>query len=605
MSSSERIQRLKKIISDLPTAPGIYKFLNKDHQIIYVGKAKQLRNRVSSYFTDSKQHSRKTLRLVSQIHHIDFVIVNSELDALLLENSLIKEHQPKYNILLKDDKTYPFICITREPFPRVIVKRRPTKKDGKVYGPYSSVKAMNELLELFKALYKVRTCHYHLSEENIKAGKFKVCLEYHINNCKGGCEGLQSEEDYLKDIQEIEKILKGRTREIADLFKTKMQAYAEQLAFEKAQAYKDKLEKLNIFREKALVVNTSISNLIVITITSDDTQAFINILYVSEGAVTLADTFDVEKKLEEPEEDIVLLALFRFIEKYKIASSDVISNISISLSSDNYQFLQPKIGDKKKLIDLSLKNALFAKKEKLKKKEAQKSNEKHSFAVQTLKKELRLKELPMHIECFDNSNIQGTYPVAAMVCFKNGRPSKKDYRHFHIKTVVGANDFASMYEIVTRRYRRLLEEAQPLPQLIIIDGGKGQLSAACNALKDLTIYGRIAIVGIAKKLEEIYFPEDSVPLHLSKKSEGLKLIQRLRDEAHRFAITFHRNVRSKNSIQTLLHEVEGIGEKTIEKLLKHFKTIKAIKEADTSTLYQLVGKAKGDLLKSFLKQEER
>jgi excinuclease ABC subunit C len=601
------LQDFKEILSQIPSEPGIYKFFDNTQTIIYVGKAKNLKNRVSSYFNGLQNHTRKTQRLISQIAKIEFVVVNSELDAFLLENSLIKEFQPKYNILLKDDKTYPYICITKEPFPRVMVTRRLEREKGTFFGPYANVRAMNNLLELFKQLYTIRTCSYHLSEENIAQKKFKVCLEYHIKNCKGACEGLQIEANYLEDIEQIKQILKGNVVTVRQKMENLMYECAEKLEFEKAQEYKQKLELLRIFQEKSLVVNPKITDVMVVSVLSEEEKAFVNFFDIQNGAILHAETFEVEKKLDESDEDVLLLATLRLKEKYNSPAKEILTNVAVSENIAGLSFVVPQIGDKKKLLELSLKNTFLAQKEFLRKQEErrQKSLENTQRVLETLQKDLRLTELPAHIECFDNSNIQGTNPVAAMVCFMNGKPSKRNYRHFNIKTVVGANDFASMYEIVSRRYKRLLEENQPLPQLIIIDGGKGQLSSACQALKDLGIYGKMAIIGIAKKLEEIYFPEDEVPLHLNKKSESLRFIQQIRDEAHRFAITFHRDKRSKNSIQSSLEQIEGIGEKTMTKLLQHFKSISALKNASEAEVSQVIGKVKAKtLLNALAKQQQ-
>ncbi len=595
----------KEILAQLPQTPGVYQFFDDTNTIIYVGKAKNLKNRVSSYFNNLQGHSRKTQRLVSQIDRLEFIIVNSELDALLLENSLIKEFQPKYNILLKDDKTYPYICITNEPFPRVFTTRRFERKEGTFYGPYANVKAMNALLELIKGLYTIRTCSYHLSKENIAQQKFKVCLEYHIKNCKGGCEGLQSEANYLADIEQIHQILKGKVGEVKEQIEQMMYAHAEKLEFEKAQESKQKLELLSIFQERSLVVNPKITDVMVVSLVGNEEHVFLNFLDIQNGSILHAETFEIERKLDETEEDIVLLAILNLKEKYNSPAKEVLTNIEMQEMGVGINFAVPQIGDKRKLLEMSLKNALFAQKEFLRKQEERrkKSLENTQRVLETLQKDLRLTELPAQIECFDNSNIQGTNPVAAMVCFINGKPSKRNYRHFNIKTVVGANDFASMYEIVTRRYKRLLDENQPLPQLIIIDGGKGQLSSACEALKDLGMYGKMAIIGIAKKLEEIYFPEDEIPLHLSKKSESLKLIQQIRDETHRFAITFHRDQRSKNSLNSELETIEGIGEKTMQKLLQHFKSVANIKTAQNEEIEKVIGKAKTKVLLEKLSQQ--
>lgn len=595
----------KEILSELPQEAGIYKFFDANNAIIYVGKAKNLKNRVSSYFTNLQNHNRKTQRLISQIHRIEYVVVNSELDALLLENALIKEFQPKYNILLKDDKTYPYICITNEPFPKVISTRRLEREKGTYFGPYTNVRAMNELLELIRRLYTIRTCPYHLSQENIAQRKFKACLEFHIKNCKAPCEGLQSEANYLEDVEQIKKILKGNIKAVKEKLEQEMLAYAAELAFEKAQECKVKIELLQIFQEKSQVVNPNITDVMVLTITTDEENAFINFLDIQNGTILHTENQQIEKKLDETAEEIALLAILNLREKYNSPAKEVISNIAIAENPTDLRFFTPQVGEKKKLLELSLKNLFFAQKEHLRKQaeRKQKSLESTQRILETLQKDLRLRELPTHIECFDNSNIQGTTPVAAMVCFLNGKPSKRNYRHFNIKTVVGANDFASMYEIVFRRYKRLLEEKQPLPQLVIIDGGKGQLSAACKALQDLEIYGKMAIIGIAKKLEEIYFPDDELPLHLSKKSESLRLIQQIRDETHRFAITFHREKRSKKAFESELESIKGIGEKTMQKLLGHFKSLANIKQARFEEIASVAGKKIAELLWNSLRQK--
>ncbi|MCS6796272.1 MAG: excinuclease ABC subunit UvrC [Raineya sp.] len=598
------MQDFKEILNEIPQEAGIYKFFDANDTIIYVGKAKNLKNRVSSYFTGLQNHSRKTQRLISQIHRIEYVVVNSELDALLLENALIKEFQPKYNILLKDDKTYPYICITNEPFPRVISTRRFEREKGTYFGPYANVRAMNELLELIRQLYTIRTCSYHLSQENIAQRKFKACLEFHIKNCKAPCEGLQSEANYLEDIEQIKKILKGNIKAVREKLEQEMYAYASELAFEKAQECKEKIELLQIFQEKSQVVNPNITDVMVLTIATDEENAFINFLDVQNGTILHAESLQIEKKLEETPEEIALLAVLNLKEKYNSPAQEVICNIAITENPTNLRFILPQVGDKKKLLDLSLKNLYFAQKEHLRKQveRKQKSLESTQRVLETLQKDLRLQELPVHIECFDNSNIQGTTPVAAMVCFLNGKPSKRNYRHFNIKTVVGANDFASMYEIVFRRYRRLLDEKQPLPQLVIIDGGKGQLSAACKALQDLGIYGKMAIIGIAKRLEEIYFPDDEVPLHLSKKSESLRLIQQIRDETHRFAITFHRDKRSKKALESELTNIKGIGEKTMQKLLGHFKSLENLKRASVEEIAEITNRKVAELLQKYFQE---
>ena len=585
-------------ISQLPSEPGIYKYYSAGEELIYVGKAKNLKKRVSSYFTKQKGINRKTLKLVSEIRTIEFTIVNNEFDALLLENSLIKKNKPKYNILLRDDKSYPYICVTAERFPRIIAIRNMVPGLGTYYGPFASVKAMNNVFYLLRNLYHIRTCKYNLSEENIESGKFKVCLEYHIGNCKGPCEGLQTEPDYGKDIEQAVHILKGNLATPRNYFREKMQEAAEKLDFETAQVYKEKFELLEKFQSKSVVVNPNISDLDVFTIVTDDKYAFVNYLKVINGAVTVTKTVEVKKKLEEPQEDILALVMVELRERYHSAAKEVITNIPLEIESEWVQISVPKIGDKKKLIEMSVKNALYHKKERISR--AEESREKENRVVLQLQKDLQLKNPPMRIECFDNSNIQGTNPVASMVCFINGKPAKKEYRHYNIKTVIGPNDFASMNEVVGRRYRRLLEEEKPLPDLIVVDGGKGQLSASVDALKDLGIYGQIPIIGIAKRLEEIYYPEDPYPLHIDKKSESLMLLQRLRDEAHRFAITFHRDKRSKGAFTSQLDGIKGIGKNTADKLLKEFRTIGKIKQASEEDLTALIGKDKARIIKESL-----
>ena len=582
----------------LPDQPGVYKFYNHERALIYVGKAKNLKNRVSSYFNKSKGANRKTRKMASEVRSIEFTIVNSEFDALLLENSLIKKNQPRYNILLKDDKSYPYILLTNERFPRIIPTRRLIHGQGRYFGPFASVKGMNNILELLRNLYHFRTCRYDLSEKNIQEGKFKVCLEYHIGNCKGPCEGLQSEEAYNDDIEQATNILKGNLAVARTYFREKMQEAAETLEFERAQQYKLKIELLAKYQAKSLVVNDHIGDTDVFTIVSDEQMAYVNYLKANKGAIVLTKTIEVKKKLDESDEDILALIMIELRERYRSTATEVLTNVELPLTLDSVSVVIPKIGDKRKLVDMSIKNALYYKRERFNR--VQDNKQRISRVVLKLQEDLRLKVPPVHLECFDNSNMQGTHPVASMVCFKNGRPSKKDYRKFNIKTVMGPDDFASMYEIVFRRYKRLLEEEADLPNLIVIDGGKGQLSAACQALKDLGTYGDIPIIGIAKRLEEIYRPEDPYPLHIDKKSESLKLIQRARDEAHRFAITFHRQKRSNAAFRSELEGIKGIGKKTAMSLLKNFKSVKRIKEADEAELSELVGPTKAKALKEAL-----
>jgi excinuclease ABC subunit C len=580
---------VKETISSLPDSPGIYRYYNRDGELIYVGKAKSLKKRVSSYFNKQSQYNRKTEKLVSEIAKIEFTITNSEFDALLLENNFIKQNQPKYNILLKDDKTFPYLCILKEPFPRIIYTRKYIPKQGEYFGPYTSVVSMKAVLELVRQLYSIRTCSLFLSQENIEQGKFKVCLEYHIGNCKGPCEGLQQEAEYLEDIVQARNILKGDLSVVEDELINRMQKAAQELAFEKAARFKHKLELLEKFQSKSLVVNRKLTNIDVITITSSETHAFINYLQIKEGSIIFSKNIEVKKKLDETDEDILSLVVLELRSTYRSNNPEVFTNLQVTVKSDEFENVVPQIGDKKKLVDLSLKNALYLKKEKEIDKEEQKS--KKNKVLHIMQADLRLLNYPKIIECFDNSNFQGTSPVASMVRFVDGKADKKGYRHFNIKTVTGPNDFASMKEIVGRRYKRIMEEEGEYPQLIIVDGGKGQLSSACEALQELGLYGKIPIIGIAKKLEEIYYPEDPLPLLISKKSPALLLIQRIRDEAHRFAITFHRQKRSQSTFVTELESIPGIGKKTADKLLAHFKSVKKIKEADLNELIQIAGES--------------
>ena len=590
-------------VSQLPTQPGVYKYYNKNEELIYVGKAKNIKKRVSSYFNKSNQHNRKTLRLVSEILKIDYTIAHSEFDALLLENNLIKQNQPKYNILLKDDKSFPYICVLKERFPRIISTRRVDHSKGTYFGPYSSVVAMNNVLDLIRKLYTIRTCKYNLSEKNIETGKFKTCLEYHIGNCKGPCEGLQSESSYNEDIVQAKHLLSSNSSFTKRYFTEKMNAHAQATEFELAQQYKDKLDLLNKFQTKTMVVNSQESNLDIFSITSDEKHAYINYLRINNGMLNFTQTTEIKKKLNEDDSQLLSQYAFDIRQQVGSTSKTILSNISITSLSEDTKNIVPQIGEKKKLVSMSIKNVLHFKKDRLQQKEKIKGR--NNEVITLLQKELKLLSPPDHIECFDNSNIQGTNPVAAMVCFKNGKPSKKDYRHYNIKTVIGPDDFASMYEVVKRRYSRLIDENKKLPKLVLIDGGKGQLSSAVSALKDIDLYGKIPIIGIAKRLEEIYFPEDQYPLHISKKSSSLKLLQRLRDEAHRFAITFHRQKRSINSFNTVLEEIPGVGSKTADTLLKVYKSVSKIKLASQKELAEIVGEKKAEVIsKFFIKKGE-
>jgi excinuclease ABC subunit C len=570
--------------------PGVYKYFNGENELIYVGKAKSLKKRVSSYFNKNTGVNLKTKRMVKEIRNIEITLVNSEFDALLLENNLIKLSQPKYNILLRDDKTYPYLLVTKENFPRIFQTRKMIPKRGTYYGPFASVKAMNNVLDLIRELFTIRTCKLDLAPHKIAEGKYKVCLEYHIGNCKGPCVGLQKEADYLTDLEQAKHILKGNLGQAKSYFKNEMQILAENLEFEKAQKMKEKLDSLEKYQAKSLITNPSIKNLDVCTIVTDEQTAYVNYMRIKNGSLITSKNVELKKKLDESPEELLINALVRLQDQFNSDAEEILLNIELSEPIEGLNVFMPKIGDKKKLIELSYKNALFYKKEKalligL-------NEDKKDRVIKQLQSDLSLREIPDHIECFDNSNIQGTNPVASMVCFLNGKPAIKEYRHYHIKTVQGPDDFASMKEVVGRRYKRLLEEGKPMPKLVVIDGGKGQLSSAIEALQELGVYGQMPIIGIAKRLEEIYFPGDSYPIHIDKKSEGLRLLQRIRDEAHRFAITFHRDVRSKNAFGTQLTTIPGIGENTADKLLSNFKSVKKVYEASELEIAEIIGASK-------------
>lgn len=589
----------------LPSEPGIYKYFDENDTIIYVGKAKSLKSRVSSYFYNYDRHDRKTKRLVQNIRKLEYTVVLNEWEALLLENNMIKELQPKYNILLKDDKTYPYICVTNERFPRLVKTRKiEDKRRGKMYGPYVNVKALYALLDMFTQLYTIRTCKYVLSKQNVAEKKFKICLEYHIGNCKGPCEGLQDEAEYLKEIEQVHHILKGNLAPAKAYFQQRMLEASAQLKFEEAQQNKAKLQFLENYQSKATVVNPSISDADVFCIQSDADFAFINYMKISNGTINQTLTFSVKKKLDEPDDEILEKVMFDVRVSHESEAKEIFSNIELETDL-KATIVVPKIGDKKKLIDMSMRNIMYFRHEKAEKDAIAKSGatNKRDRVLIKLKQDLQLTTLPRHIECFDNSNIQGTNPVSAMVLFRNGQPSPKEYRHYIPKTVTGPDDFATMKEVVFRRYRRLMEEKEDFPDLIVIDGGKGQLSASVEALKELGIYGQIPIIGIAKRLEEIYFPEDTIPLYIDKKSESLKLIQRCRDEAHRFGITHHRNRRSKGFLISSLESAPGIGKTTATKVLKEFKSINNIKNASDEEIIALVGKDKTRRIRAFLEHE--
>jgi excinuclease ABC subunit C len=586
----------------LPDHPGVYKYFNADQELIYVGKAKSLKKRVSSYFNKLSGTNLKTRRMVKEIVKIEITLVDSELDALLLENNLIKKSQPKYNILLRDDKTYPYLLLTKENFPRIFPTRKLIPKRGTYFGPFASVKAMNNVLDLIRELFTIRTCNLDLSPYKIAEGKYKVCLEYHIGNCQGPCVGLQKEVSYQKDIEHAKHILKGNLGLAKTYFKQEMQTLAENLEFEKAQRMKDKLDLLEKYQAKSMITNPSISNLDVCTLVADEKIAYVNYMRVKNGAMITSKNVELKKRLEESEEELLLTALIRLQDQFQSDSEETLVNIQMENQIEGLNITVPKIGDKKKLVELSLKNALYYKKEKALLLGL--NQDKKERVIKQLQQDLSLPEIPDHIECFDNSNIQGTSPVASMVCFLNGKPAVKEYRHYHINTVEGPNDFASMKEIVSRRYKRLEEEGKPFPKLVVIDGGKGQLSSAVEALQELGLYGKMPIIGIAKRLEEIYFPGDSYPIHIDKKSESLKLLQRIRDEAHRFAITFHRKVRSKNAFGTQLTAIPGIGDNTADKLLKHFKSVKKIKAATERELTEVIGSQRAKALLEWMEKNK-
>ena len=597
-------EHIAQCLKTLPLATGVYQFFDKQDAILYVGKAKKLKKRVSSYFHKEHSDYAKTRVLVKKIERIEYILVESEIDALLLENNLIKKLQPRYNVLLKDDKTYPWICIKKERFPRIFSTRKVVKDGSEYFGPYVSKKSIKVLLELINQLYQLRSCSFNLSDENIEKGKFKVCLDYHIKKCLGPCEGHQDEASYSQTISEIRSILKGNTRSLIKPLKAQMQDYANRLEYEKAQEIKEKLDALEQYQSKSTVVSPTIDHVDVMSIFSDTDSAYINYFKVVKGAIIQSYNLEIKKKLDELDEDLLSLSLINIRAKFHSTAKEILLNKAIVSPWEEVRVLVPQRGDKKALIDLSLRNSKYMRQEKLKTLNII-DPERHSKRIlEQLQKDLRLSELPVQIECFDNSNIQGTNPASACVVFKNVKPSKKDYRHFNIKTVDGPDDFASMEEVVYRRYKRLKEQNEPFPQLIIIDGGKGQLSSSLKALEKLQLRGKIAIVGIAKRLEEIYFPGDSVPLYIDKRSESLKLIQHLRNEAHRFSLAHHRNKRSKSSLHSTLDDAPGIGPKSKADLLKKFKSIKRIKEASIKELTELLGKSKAQKLTTYFKDGE-
>ncbi|MDP5081744.1 MAG: excinuclease ABC subunit UvrC [Winogradskyella sp.] len=588
-------------IKTLPHQPGVYQYFDAEDRIIYVGKAKDIKKRVSSYF--NKQHDYgKTRVLVKNIASVKHIVVETENDALLLENNLIKKYKPKYNVLLKDDKSYPWICVKKERFPRIFTTRRVIKDGSEYFGPYTSMKTVKTLLGLIKGLYQLRTCNYDLSEAKIESGKYKVCLEYHLGNCKGPCEGYETEEEYHSNIIAIREILKGNFKDSLQQFREQMKRHAEHMQFEDAQKIKEKLEILESYQAKSTIVNPKISNVDVFSIVSDETYAYVNFLQLSYGSIIRSHTLELKKKLQETDIELLELAIIEIRQRFNSMSKELYVPFKVDVGNE-LKITIPILGDKRSILELSIRNAKYYRMDKLKQVKLVDPDRHANRIMAQMKADLRLSEEPRHIECFDNSNIQGTNPVAACVVFKNGKPSKKDYRHFNIKTVVGPDDFASMEEVVYRRYKRLLEEDQPLPHLIIIDGGKGQLSSALKSLDVLGLRRKIAIIGIAKRLEELFYPDDPIPLYLDKKSETLKIIQQLRNEAHRFGIEHHRNKRSKGALTTELENISGVGEQTIVDLMKEFKTVKRIANAKLDELEGVVGVSRANKIYNYYHKE--
>ena len=594
--------KIQNLIKKLPKNPGVYQFFDKKSKILYVGKAKNIKKRVSSYFV--KIHdSPRTQLLVSKIQDIKYFVVPTEMDALLLENNLIKKYQPRYNVMLKDDKTFPYICIKNEPFPRIFSTRKVVKDGSLYFGPYTSVKLVKTLLDFVYQLYPIRNCSLNLNHENIKKKSFKLCLEYHIGNCLAPCEGLQTENDYEIGIVNIQKILKGDIKSVVLLLKQKMKEYAEILEFEKADLVKEKLRLLENYQAKSTIVNTKINNVDVFTISSDNNFAFVNYLKINSGSIIQTHTIEIKKKLEESDSDLLIYAIMELRQRFNSISKEIYSSIQIDNLWEGVKVISPKIGDKYKLIELSKRNANFMRLDRFNKDTITKKRSDNSRLMDQVKNDLNLKVHPVHIECFDNSNLQGTSPVSACVVFKNGKASKKDYRYFNIKEVDGPNDYASMEEVVYRRYKRLIDEKSDLPQLIIIDGGKGQISAAFKSLDKLGITDRVQLIGIAKRLEEVFIFGDPLPLYLDKRSETLKLIQRLRNEAHRFSILHHRKKRISNTLKISLDNIQGIGNKTIEVLLSHFGTVSNIRSANKEEIIKLIGPKKTEKIIIYLQKK--
>ena len=593
-------EEFKKFSNKLPHQPGIYKYLDKESNLLYIGKAKDLFKRVSSYF-NKEANSRRINLMLSHTQLIDFTVVRTEQDALILENNLIKEFQPKYNILLKDGKTYPYICIKKERFPRIFSTRRLIKDGSEYLGPFSSSTMVKSLLELIKDSYQIRSCNFNLAQHHIDNKKYKVCLDYHIKKCKGPCEGLQSEEAYNDQINQIRNILKGNIRKVINEVKESIGSASEDLNFEKAHELSETLNLLSKYQSKSEISSYNIDDLDVFAVMKHEENSYVNYLQIKNGSLLFSRTIEVKNKLDEEESILLAEAIYRLRKDINSETKDIIVNRSVELEFLDIKANIPSRGTKKDLINLAIQNLRVHIENKIKEQETKKAINKYLLQM---KIDLHLKDVPYHIECFDNSNIQGTTPVASCVVFKNGKPAKRDYRHFHVKTVVGPDDFSSMKEIVYRRYKRLLSENEPIPQLIVIDGGKGQLSSAVESLKELDLFGKVAVIGIAKRLEEIYYPNDSIPLYLDKKSMSLKLIQQLRNEAHRFAITFHRNVRDKKNFNSELEQIEGIGKKTVQTLLQEFRSIKKISEQNLSSLSKHIKPNKAELIIKYFNQEK-
>lgn len=590
-------------LKNIPQKPGVYQFWSESEELIYIGKAKNLKNRVSSYFNkDNFRINAKTRVLVSKVKKVTFTIVDTEIDAWLLENSLIKKHQPRYNILLKDDKTYPWIIIKNEKFPRIFWTRKIIRDGSTYFGPYASVGMMHTILGMIKEIYPLRTCSLPLSLANINAGKFRVCLEYQIGNCKGPCQAFQKEEDYDQSISEIKDILNGKTGAVIKRLRKQLDDSVAELNFELSHTLKSKYDLLAHYQSKSTIVNSSITDVDVFSIATDEKHAFVNFLKVMNGTVIQTQTLEMKKRLDETDQELLSIAITEFRTRFDSHSKEIIVPFEMDFADSGIKFIVPKLGEKKKLLELSQKNVIFFKREKLDQYEKLNPELRTDRLLEQMKKDLRLNQLPRHIECFDNSNFQGKFPVSAIVVFKDAKPAKKDYRHFHVQTVEGPDDFATMEEAVFRRYRRILDDKETLPQLIIIDGGKGQLSSAIKSLKKLGIEKEVTIIGIAKRLEELYYPGDQYPLYLDKKSETLKIIQQLRDEAHRFGITFHRKIRNKATLGTELERVPGIGRTTAEKLLRHFKSVKKIRESTETELLEVLNKIQAVSLLNYFKQ---